>query len=241
MPVTCAVPGAPRRFLLVDLGPDLRYAARTLRRQPAFTAAAVLTLALGIGANSAIFALVNATLLRPLPFRDPGQLVVLSERTDASRTGLVAPANLRDWNQRNRTFDAIAGFRPTVGSMVMSGADGAAETVPRQWVTSEFFDVLGATPVAGRMFLPSDDVLPAPQRCRPERIVLADPFQRRPRDRGPRPHAWTALPYTVVGVAPDEVQVFGRTSMWAMYPIQQSTARAMYLFRGVGGSKADCR
>ena len=112
-------------FVLVDLGQDLRYAARMLRRQPAFTAAAVLTLALGIGANSAIFALVNATLLRPLPFRDPGQLVVLSERTDASRTGLVAPANLRDWNQRNRTFDAIAGFRPTVGSMVMSGADGA--------------------------------------------------------------------------------------------------------------------
>ena len=105
------VPGTPRRFLLGDLGQDLRYAARMLRKQPGFTAAAILTLALGIGANSAIFALVNATLLRPLPFRDPGQLVVLSERIDTSSGNFVSSPNLRDWTARNRTFTAIAGFR----------------------------------------------------------------------------------------------------------------------------------
>lgn len=77
---------------------DLRFAARTLWKRPGFAAATILTLALGIGANSAIFALVDATLLRPLPFRDPDRLVMLWERTETSRRDRVAPLNLIDWN-----------------------------------------------------------------------------------------------------------------------------------------------
>ncbi len=83
---------------------DLRLAARMLRKYPGFSAATILTLALGIGANSAIFALVDATLLRPLPFRDPDRLVMLWEQTETSRRDRVAPLNLIDWNKRNSTF-----------------------------------------------------------------------------------------------------------------------------------------
>ena len=137
-----------------ELWHDLRYAARALRKQPGFAAVAILTLALGIGANSAIFALVDATLLRPLPFGNPDRLVMLSERSATSARGAVSPLNMTDWNERNRTFDVIAGYVPSVGGMVMTGADGLAENVNRQWVTSGFFDALGIQPIAGRTFAP---------------------------------------------------------------------------------------
>ena len=122
---------------LDELRDDVKFAIRQLRSSPAFTAIAVITLALGIGANSAIFALVDATLLRALPFPEPQRLVMVWERNAASLRGRVAPLNLLDWNQRNRTFELMAGFIPGVGGMVMGGADGTAETVPRQWVTPE--------------------------------------------------------------------------------------------------------
>jgi putative ABC transport system permease protein len=120
-PVEPITPGVPSRFLLRDLWQDLRYAARMLRKERGFAAAAILTLALGIGANGAIFALVDATLLRPLPFPDSERLVMVWERTERSLRERVAPLNLVDWNQQNRTFDVIAGFVPNVGGMVMSG------------------------------------------------------------------------------------------------------------------------
>ena len=113
-----------------------------------------MTLALGIGANSAIFALVDATLLRPLPYNQPrparhGLGTQRHVRREASRAPLEYPRLER----RNRTFDPIAGFTPSVGGMVMDGADGTAETVSRQWVTSGFFDVFGVGAIAGRTFL----------------------------------------------------------------------------------------
>src|SRR6187401_2869170 len=128
---------------LDELRNDLRFAFRQLKRSPAFTLVATLTLALGIGANSAIFALVDATLLRPLPFGDPDRIVMLYERSATSARGAVSPLNMTDWNTRNRTFEVIAGYTPGVGGMVMTGADGLAENVSRQWVTAGFFDALG--------------------------------------------------------------------------------------------------
>ena len=151
---------------------DLTFAIRQLRRSPAFALIATDTLALGIGANSAIFALVDATLLRPLPFRDPDRLVMVWERIDSSPRGRVAPLNLLDWNDRSRTFDDVRRVRARVGGMVMDGADGTAETVPRQWVTAGFFDVLGVKPIVGRTFLPSDDA----QRANV--VVLSEAFWR---------------------------------------------------------------
>ena len=129
---------------------DVKFAFRQLSAAPAFTLVATLTLALGIGANSAIFALVDATLLRPLPYGDAGQLVTIWETSAATPRGFASPPNMLDWKSRSRTFETIAGYTPSMGSMVMSGRDGNAMTVSRQWVTSGIFDVLGVKPIAGR-------------------------------------------------------------------------------------------
>src|SRR5262245_4636370 len=94
---------------------DLFLALRQLTRAPGFAAIAITTLALGIGANSAIFALVDAALLRPLPFPQPDRLVMVSERTERSPRSGVSPVNMLDWNDRTHTFDLIAGFIPNVG------------------------------------------------------------------------------------------------------------------------------
>jgi putative ABC transport system permease protein len=216
---------------------DLRFAARMLRKHPGFAAATILTLALGIGANSAIFALVDATLLRPLPFRDPDRLVMLWERTETSQRGRTAPLNLIDWNTRNRTFDGIAGFFPNVGSMVMSRPDDTSENVSRQWVTHGFFDVLGVKPLAGRTFLPGDDT------SRSNIVVLSEAFWRASFNGDPgivgRDIRLDGAPYKVVGVIPKEFQSFGRTNIWALAPIQGAppAARSFYVFQAIGRLK----
>jgi putative ABC transport system permease protein len=228
------VSGAPGRFLLGDLWQDLRYAARMLRKQPGFAAAAILTLALGIGVNSAIFALVDATLLRPLPFPDPERLTMVWERSDTSLRGRVSPLNLLDWNERNHSFDRIAGFVPSVGGMVMNGADGTAETVPRQWVTAGIFDVLGVRASVGRTFLPSDD------SRRAKVVVLSEPFWRARFNADPtvigRDIRLDGVLYTVVGVVPNESQLIGRSSIWALMSIQgaPAAARGAYVFQAIG-------
>src|SRR4029453_13189461 len=114
----------------------VKYALRQLRQSPGFTAVAAITLALGIGANGAIFALVDATLLRPLPFHDPDRLVMLWTNTGSSPRRAVSPLDMTDWHERNRTFEAIGGYVPNVGGMVITGVDGTAETISRQWVAA---------------------------------------------------------------------------------------------------------
>src|SRR6266542_1854146 len=92
---------------------DLRYATRMLRNNPAFTVAVVLTLALGIGANTAIFSVCDAVLLKPLPYSDPDRIVMLWEQLPQGKTlGLVAPANFVDWREQNRSFAEMAAINP---------------------------------------------------------------------------------------------------------------------------------
>jgi putative ABC transport system permease protein len=197
-----------------DLRQDLRFATRTLTRERLFTAAAVLMLALGIGANSAMFALVDAILLRPLPFPAPDRLVVLWEQTPASPRSRVSPINLLDWKARSRTFEGMAAYVPNVAGMVLASDDGNAETVPRQWVSSGIFDVLGVRPLAGRTFLPSDDAERAAV------VVLSEMFWRTRFDADPgivgRSLRLDGDPWTVIGIVPDAAQVIGRASLWAL-------------------------
>src|SRR3954451_19194933 len=108
---------------LDELRSDVKFGFRQLRASPAFAVIATLTLALGIGANSAIFALVDATLLRPLPYREPDRLVSIWDRSTAIPRDYVSPPNMIDWNTRSGAFEKIAGFAPGVGGMVMAGAD----------------------------------------------------------------------------------------------------------------------
>jgi putative ABC transport system permease protein len=142
--------------IAMDLFADLRYAVRLLRKTPVFTVAAIGTLALGIGANTTIFSLVQAVLLQPLPYQDPGRIVMLWE--DASAAGFPrntpAPANFNDWRAMNRSFQAMAATSFAGASLTM---DGAPEQVLGRGVTPNFFDVLGVRPLLGRSFTPSDD------------------------------------------------------------------------------------
>jgi len=213
---------------------DLKFAVRQLRHSPAFTLVATLTLALGIGANSAIFALVDATLLRPLPYREPDRLVAVWETSAKTNRGYVSPLNMIDWNTRSRTFEKIAGFVPSVGGMVMAGADGNAETVSRQWVTSAIFDVFGVTMVAGRSFSAEEEAQ------RRNVVVLSEPFWRG-RFNGDhsiigRELRLDGMMFTVVGVAPKEFEILGKTSMWAMRSFANlpPRIRGAYLLQGVG-------
>ncbi len=135
---------------------DLRYGLRSLLKHPGFTCIAVLTLALGIGANTAIFSLVNAVLLRALPFREPDRLVMVWE--DASFAGFPrntpAPANYADWKAQNQVFEDMATFDHR--SFNLTG-DGEPEKIQAYGVTANFFGLLGIRPVLGRTILPEED------------------------------------------------------------------------------------
>jgi putative ABC transport system permease protein len=139
-----------------NLWQDLRYGTRMLLKHKGITAIAVLSLALGIGANTAIFSLVDAVLLRPLPFHDPEGLVMVWE--DATRIGFPrntpAPANYADWKAQNQVFEDLAALR--YGSYNLTD-ESDPEKVEAQAVTANFFPLLGVTPVRGRGFAPEED------------------------------------------------------------------------------------
>ena len=141
---------------------DIRYGARGLWKRPGFTAIAVLTLALGIGANTAIFSVVNAVLLRPLQFRDPDRLVMIWE--DATFAGFPrntpAPANYVDWKNQTQSFEDIAATNE--GTFNLTG-DGNPERVAAYSVSANFFPLLGVSPALGRTFVPDDDRFGAPK------------------------------------------------------------------------------
>lgn len=147
-----------RMAVVFDVVRDVRLAVRGIRRRPGFAAAVMLTLTLGIGASTAVFSVVNAVLLNPLPHADAGQLVILWEtdqRTNPPGTrNNVSPANFADWRGQNRVFEDLAAY--SIGRATLTGA-GDAEMVTRAWVTSQFLPLLRARVRVGRGFAAGED------------------------------------------------------------------------------------
>jgi hypothetical protein len=140
---------------MADLWRDIQYAARTLRKAPGFAALAILTLALGIGANSALFSVINAVLLRPLPYREADRLVFLTEWSEQVPEMSFSVANFKDLRDQSRVFESLVASNGT--SFILTGAGGEPERLNARRVSSGFFATLGKQPILGRAFTPEED------------------------------------------------------------------------------------
>ncbi len=211
---------------------DLRYTIRMMAKRPGFTIIAALTLALGIGANSAIFSAVNAILLKPLPFPESQQLVDLSE-TFKDGYGSVSVPYYEDWKNQNTVFTGISAYQ--FSSFNLASADTPLR-VPGIRVSANYFEVLGVKAALGRAFLPSEDVA-GNERV----VVIGDDLWRRNFAADPgivnRQIAVNGQNYTVVGVMPREMSSLYRTvQMWAplVFPEQDRTNRGDHKYLVIG-------
>jgi putative ABC transport system permease protein len=189
------------------LAQDLRYAMRSLRRQPLFAAIAIVTLALGIGATTAIFSVVNGVLLKPLPYREPERLAMLWETMKDADRVMVSYPNYLDWRARQRGFEDITVFNQ-FQSFNMTG-QGDAERVRGAYVAGNYFQLLGVRPALGRLINAGDDTPASPRVA-----VLAHGFFTARFGGDPAIVGRTLMldgnAYTVVGVLPPEVRISNR-------------------------------
>jgi len=203
------------------LGRDIRIGLRTLARAPGFTLIAVLVIALGIGANVTIFAVVRAVLLNPLPFRDPGQLIAVYEHNKQNTTSYlpVAGASFLDWQRAAKGAAELALVDAWEGYNVSAAGGQLPEKIDAGWCSWNFFSTLGVTPVLGRSFTESDDRLDAEAS-----VMLTNSFWKR-RFAGDAAIVGqkiflNAKPYTVIGVLPASFKyegsiAGGKTQVWA--------------------------
>src|SRR3954466_9219635 len=190
---------------------NLRFAFRQLRKSPGFTIIAVLTLALGIGANSAIFSVVNHVLLRPLPYPHSERLVYLNEIGNGVETSIALPDYV-DWRKDNKSFEHLAIAR--LESRNLSGIGGReAERISVAYVTANFFNVIGLPPQLGRTFTEDEDKPGAPSLA-----VISDRLWDRAFHRDPnvvgRPMNFHGSPITVIGVMPREMDSPHNVDAW---------------------------
>jgi predicted permease len=215
---------------------DLRYAGRLLLKQPAFTLIATFVLALGIGANTAIFSVVDAVLLRPLPYADQERLVTLSTfwRTTGVRGAVSAP-DYQDWHDRATSFDGMAAY--TRGSTSVSVGGGADYTVVTR-VTPEFFPLFGVRAAAGRLPTAAEQ-----REGGPLTAVVSHAFwsTRLGGDQAAlgRTLKYAQRLYTIVGVLPPEFRFPDNTDVWTpWWVIPATTSRSGHNYRAVGRLKA---
>ena len=200
---------------------DLRLGLRMLLKNPGFTAVVVATLALGIGANVALFSVVNGVLLNPLPFPQPEQLVTLAQSKPNFEAGAIPYPNFRDLQKENRTFSAMAVSRGFGFSLV---GTGEAERVSARLITADFFTVLGVNPALGRTFSPGEDEPGAP----PLVVISADLWQRKfgaAQNVVGKGLTLDDKNYTIVGVLPASFPLFRTVDVYV--PIGQWNSPAM--------------
>src|SRR5947207_4686536 len=198
---------------------DLRFALRQLRKSPGFTLIAVITLALGIGANTAIFSVIYAVLLRPLPYPEADRLMIITE-TDANQPQIsVSFPDYLDWRRDNTAFEELAISRRE--SFNLSGLQGhAPEQISGGLVTANFFKVIGLTPQLGRVFSEEEDRVGGPLVA-----VISDRLWQRIFSRDPnvlgRSVSFGNQPYTIIGVMPP--QMFSPRTAEVWFPIMRRT------------------
>ncbi len=184
---------------------DLKYGFRMLARNPGFTAVAVITLALGIGANTAIFSVVSGVLLNPLPYPQPQRLVALYSRTTEFDRSSISYPNFLDWARDNRSFSALAAYR--ADDFNLTGM-GEPERLPAEMISASFFPLLGVKATVGRTFLPSEDQVGAA----PVVLISGGLWKRKfgsSPDAVGKPMALNGTVYTIVGVIPADFRYTG--------------------------------
>ena len=214
---------------------DVRLSVRMLRRSPGFAAAAIATLALGIGANTAIFTMVRSALLTPLPYPDPGRLMVVAETVAGEPTATSYP-NLQDWRAQNDVFSGMAAFSSS--DFILSGTD-RTERVFGELVDDGYFPVLGVRPAAGRTFTASENRVGNASAV----AIVSDALWRR-RFGGERNTLGGHLrindvDYTVVGIAPPSFRgLSDRAELWIPITMQPRVFpdAAKYDFLGTRGT-----
>src|SRR5438874_4403619 len=234
-------PGAQSKTnLFGDLTQDIRYALRVLAKNPAFTIIAVTALALGIGANSAIFSVINAVLLRPLPFKHPEQLVMLWE--NAAHMGFprntLSPANFLDWQKQAQSFTGMAAM--VERSFNLTGV-GEPERLDGRRVSANLFDLLGVPARLGRTFVPEDD------KPGTHVVLLSHSLWQRRFGSDPgvvgRAVTLDGESYTVVGVMPPFVQLPGfenrNDQLWVpiAFPPEEATQRGNHFLEVIARLK----
>jgi predicted permease len=198
---------------------DIRFGARVLARSPGFAAIAILTLALGIGANTALFSIVNGVLLNPLPYPEPERLVTLHESKPNFASGSISFPNFLDWQRENHSFLQMAIARPN--GFTLTG-QGESEQINAEFISADFFAVLGVKPVVGRMFRPGEDRVGAA----PIVLISAGLWKRKFASGANvlgKSIALNGTDYTIVGVVPASFNLaimnFSATELYA--PIGQ--------------------
>ncbi|HEX2268654.1 MAG TPA: ABC transporter permease [Pyrinomonadaceae bacterium] len=217
---------------------DLRYGLRSLLRQPAFTVVAVITLALGIGANTAIFSLVNAVLLRALPFENPEQLVSVGKA--AGQGGLPGLAGFQylAWKEKSNSFEDLAAYTDNNFNLV---GNGEPERISCAQVTASLFPTLGVQPLVGRTFLPEED-----RSGQNQVAVVSEGFWQRRYGRDAslvgRTIQLDDKNYTVVGVMPSSFRFPGDFEIWlplALDPIRETQGDFFSLVEVIGRLKPE--
>jgi predicted permease len=189
---------------------DIRYGVRSLLKHPGFTAIVVVTLAVGIGASSAIFSVVNTVLLRPLPYAQAERIVAIQEVTADGKRVQVTPANFLDWRAQNTVFEQLAAILTRPANLALADQ---AERIDLAMTSANFFSVFGTAPERGRLFIPADE-----QAGHAPVVVISHAlWQKRFGGDGSlvgKPITLDGVSYTVVGIAPAGFQYPDKTDVW---------------------------